>query len=130
MNSIILNFFLAKCLTGFLSGLLAGFLESFLGNLFVDFWMILTMDYELFPLKSRTFGLWQTNWADKCWGIFSQTISTYFGTVSSLSYICFPLFIHYFYKSLSLYIHIPNIYLGLGFEFEFGPQRIRNLAFV
>jgi hypothetical protein len=33
-------------------------------------------------------------------------------------------------KELSLYIHIPNTYLGLGFEFEFGPQRIRDLAFV
>ena len=33
---------------------------------------------------------------------------------------CFPLFIYYFY---------PNIYLELGFEFEFGPQRIRDLAF-
>ena len=38
---------------------------------------------------------------------------------------CFPLFNHYFYKKQSLYIHIPNIYLGLGFEF--GPQRIRDL---
>ena len=41
---------------------------------------------------------------------------------------CFPLFHHYFYKKLSLYIHIPNIYLGLGFEF--GLQRIWDLAFV
>ena len=41
---------------------------------------------------------------------------------------CFPLFNHYFYKKLSLYVHIPNIYLGLGFEF--GPRRIRDLAFV
>ena len=31
---------------------------------------------------------------------------------------CFPLF------NLSLYIHIQNIYLGLGFEF--GPKRIRE----
>ena len=37
---------------------------------------------------------------------------------------CFPLFSHYFYKKLSLYIHMPNVYLGLGFEF--GPQRIRD----
>ena len=42
-----------------------------------------------------------------------------------------PLFNHYFqddyfYKKLSLYIHIPNNNLRLGFEF--GPQRIRNLA--
>ena len=42
---------------------------------------------------------------------------------------CFLLvFNQYFYKKLSLYIHIPNIYLG--FEFEFGPQRIRDLALV
>ena len=41
---------------------------------------------------------------------------------------CFPLFNHYFYKKLSLYINIHNIYLGL--RFELGPQRIRNLAFV
>ena len=39
---------------------------------------------------------------------------------------CFPLFNHYFYKKLSLYIQIQNIYLELGFEF--GPQRIRDLA--
>ena len=36
----------------------------------------------------------------------------------------FSLFKDYFYKKLSLYIHILNIYLGLGFEFEFGLQRI------
>ena len=41
---------------------------------------------------------------------------------------CFPLIIHYFYKKLSLYIQIPNIYLGLGFEL--GPQRIGDLAIV
>ena len=39
---------------------------------------------------------------------------------------CFPIINHYFYKKLSLYIHIPNIYLGLGFEF--GLQRIRDLT--
>jgi hypothetical protein len=49
-----------------------------------------------------------------------------FGTVSSLS--MFSLINHYFYKKLSLYIEISNIYLGLGFEF--GPPRIRNLAVV
>ena len=38
----------------------------------------------------------------------------------------FPLFNHYFYKKLSLDIHIPNINLGL--VFEFGPQRIRDLV--
>ena len=40
----------------------------------------------------------------------------------------FPLFNHYFYKKLSLYSHIPNVYLGLGFQF--GPQRITNIAFM
>ena len=39
---------------------------------------------------------------------------------------CFPLIKHYFYKKLSLYIQIPNIYLGSGFEF--GLQR--DLAIV
>ena len=42
--------------------------------------------------------------------------------------LCFSLLNHYFYKKLSLYIHIPNISLGLGFEFR--PQRISDLAFV
>ena len=41
---------------------------------------------------------------------------------------CFSLINHYFYKNLSLYIQIPNIYLEL--ELEFGPQRIRDLAIV
>ena len=40
----------------------------------------------------------------------------------------FSLFNHYFYKKLSLYIHILNIYLGLGFKC--GLQRIRDLTFV
>jgi hypothetical protein len=42
---------------------------------------------------------------------------------------CFPLIIHYFYKKLNLYSHIPNIYLVV-LGFEFGPQRIRDLAIV
>ena len=41
---------------------------------------------------------------------------------------CFPLINHYFYKKLSLFIHIPNIFLGLGFEL--GPQRIGNSVIV
>ena len=40
----------------------------------------------------------------------------------------FPLINHYFYKKLCHYIQIPNIYLGFGFEF--GPQRFRDLAIV
>ena len=32
---------------------------------------------------------------------------------------CFSLFNQYFYKKLDLYIHILNIYLGLGLELDF-----------
>ena len=48
-------------------------------------------------------------------GAYSQFISAHFGTVSPLSMfsISQPLFL----QKLSLYIQIPNIYLGLGFEF-------------
>ena len=66
-----------------------------------------------FIQKSRTFGLGQTFWADffrGIWGIFGWIISTHFGMFSIIQ----PLF----QKKLSLYIiHIPNIFLGLGFEF-------------
>ena len=60
------------------------------------------------------------------WGIFDQTISIHFGAVSPLSMfsIIQPLFLQ---RTKPLYSH-SNIYLGLGFEF--GPQRIRDLAFV
>ena len=72
-----------------------------------------TMDSKLslFSLKSQTFGLRQTNWLINFWtfGFLGQT------TIIST-------------KKLSFYIHIPNIHLGL--RFEFGPQRIRDLAFV
>ena len=48
-----------------------------------------------FSLKLDSFGLGQTNWADKFWGLFIQTISTHFGTVSPLSMfsIIQPLFL-------------------------------------
>ena len=84
---------------------------------------------SLFSSKSQTFVLGQTNWADKfcgIWGIFSGFISNHFGTMSPFSMFSInqPLFL----QKTSLYIHIPNIYLGLGFEF--GSQRIRDLAIV
>ena len=47
-----------------------------------------TPNEAFFLLKSRTFRLGQTNWADKFWGIWGilgQTISTHFGKVSPLS---------------------------------------------
>jgi hypothetical protein len=67
------------------------------------------------------------NWSDKfwgIWGIFCRFISTHFGTVSPLSKFSInqSLFLQ---KNYALY---QNIYLGLGFEF--GLQRIGDLAIV
>ena len=78
-----------------------------------------TPNEAFFLSKSQTFGLGQTIRADKfwgIWGIFGRFISIHFGKEFLVH--------HYFYKTLSLCIQIPNIYLG----FEFGPQRIRDLA--
>ena len=79
---------------------------------------------KLFLIKiPQTIG--QIHFGLHIWSIFGQFISTHFCTVSP----CFSLINNYFYKKLSLYIlyiQIPNIYLGLGFDF--GPQRLRNLA--
>jgi hypothetical protein len=68
-----------------------------------------------FSLKSRTFGLGQTNWANKfwgIWGIFGQTISTHFGTVSPLSmfFIIQPLFLK---KTKPLYPRTKYLF-GIG----------------
>ena len=73
------------------------------------------MQRSFFSLKSRTFGLEQTNWADKfrdILGIFSQTISTHFGTVSPLSMfsIIQPLFLQ---KTKPLYPN-PKYVFGIG----------------
>ena len=65
-----------------------------------------------FSLKFKTFGLGQTNWVNKFWGIWGtcgQTISTHFGTVSSLSMVSIIELV--FLQELSLYIHISNICL-------------------
>ena len=79
----------------------------------------------------KTFRLGQTIWEDKFWGIwgmyFRMIYQHSFQYCESLVHVSMPLINHYFYKKLSLYIQIPSIYLGLGFEF--GPQRIRNLTF-
>ena len=63
-------------------------------------------------------------WADKlgrknagAFGVFSAELSA----PILVQWPFFPKFNYYFYKKLSFSIHIPNIYLGLGFEF--GPQR-------
>ena len=57
----------------------------------------------------------------RAFGVFSANLSAPIFVLWVLC-PCFSLFDHYFYKKISLYIPIPIIYLGLGFEF--GPQRI------
>ena len=53
----------------------------------VHFWPRTTDTQREFFFKFQTFGLGQTFWAEIFWGIwgFGWTISTHFGTVSSLS---------------------------------------------
>jgi hypothetical protein len=65
--------------------------------------------------KFQTFGLGQTNWAEKdggIWGIFGQFISTHFHTVSRLSmfFINQPLFLQ---KTNPLYPN-PKYLFGSG----------------
>ena len=68
--------------------------------------------WSLFSSKFETFGLGQTIWADKfwgIWGIFSRFISTHFGTVSSLSMFSInqPLFLQ---KTKPLYPNRRNLF--------------------
>ena len=88
-----------------------------------------TLNEAFFSLKSQTFGLGQFGQIDfGAFGVFlNRFISIHFGTVSPLSMFSInqPLFQQ---QKKSLYIPIPNIHLEMGFEF--GPQRIRDLAIV
>ena len=84
-----------------------------------------TPNEAFFIEKGRQFG--QINSGP--FGVFSDKLSASI-LVQWVPCPRFPLFNHYFYKKISLYIHILNIYLGLGFELEFGLQRITDLAFV
>ena len=88
-----------------------------------------TPNEAFFSSKSRTFGLVQTIWAVNFvgFGVFLADLSAPI-LVLLVSCPCFPLINHCFYKKLRIYMQIPNIYLGLGFEF--GPQRIRDLSIV
>ena len=63
----------------------------------------------------------------RAFGVFSANLSA---PIFELWVLCpsFPLFNHYFYKKLSLHIQISNVFLRLGFDF--GPQRIRDLAII
>ena len=93
--------------------------------------------------NSQNHGLWKPFFHrnPKLWGLGRQIEwinSGAFGVISAdlsapilVQWVpcpCFSLFNNHFYKKLSLDIHIPNINLGL--VFEFGPQRIRDLAFI
>ena len=62
----------------------------------------------------------------RIWGIFGLNNQHPFW------YYEFSIIQPLFLQKLSLYVLIPNIFwgLGLGLGFEFGSQRIRNLAFV
>ena len=60
-------------------------------------------------------------------GYFRPNYQHPFGYCESLVHV-FKLFNHYFYKKLSLYTHIPNIHLWLGFEFL--PQRFSHRVLV
>ena len=75
-----------------------------------------TPNEAFFHRSPKLLGLDRQFWADKfwdIWGIFGRFNSTHFGTVSpSVPCPCFLLVNQYFYKKLSLYIQIPNIYLG------------------
>ena len=92
--------------------------------------LLTTTDYgrpmkPIFIKNCKQFG--QTNFGT--FGVFLADLSALI-LVPWVHCPCFPLINRYFYKKVSLYIQIPNKYLGLGFEFEFGLQRIRNLAIV
>ena len=90
-----------------------------------------TTDYRLFYWNPDLLGLDRQIGQINC-GAFGVISAKVLGPILLLLLLClcFPLFNRYFHKKLSLYIHILNIYLGLGFKFEFGPQKNRHLAFV
>ena len=79
----------------------------------VYFWPRTTdAQWSLFSSKSLTFGLGETVWADKFWGIFGRFISIHFGTVSSLSMFSInqPLVLQ---KTKPLYPN-PKYLFGIG----------------
>ena len=72
-----------------------------------------------FLLKSQTFGLGQTNWANKfwgIWGIFGQTISTHFDTLSIFNSIIQALFLksQAFISTTQIFIWDWDLNLNLG----------------
>ena len=77
-----------------------------------------------FFIEIQNFWAWADELGRKIWGIFGRTISTHFGTVSpySMFSIIQPLLLQ---KFTPLYPHSQYF-----LELRFGPQRIRDLAFV
>ena len=82
-----------------------------------------TTDAQWSLLKLQTFGLGLINLG--AFEVFLAALSAPI-LVLWVTCPCFPLINHYFYKKLSFFIQIPNIYLELVFEFR--SQRIRDLA--
>ena len=104
---------------------------SLVSNNSISFWFYLKHYVKRHGLQTpnEAFGLGQTIWADKfwgIWGIFKQFISTHFGTVCPLSIFSInqSLFLQ---KTKPLYRNTKYLF-GLGFEF--GPQIIGDLVIV
>ena len=83
---------------------------------------------ESFFSKISTFGAW----ADNLGWTFLRHLGYFLAWLSAPILVLwipcpsFPIFNHYFYKKLCLYIQLPNIHLGE--RFEFGPQRILRFS--
>ena len=54
----------------------------------------------------------------EAFGVFSVGLST----PILLLWVPCPCFYHYFYKKLSLYIQLPNIYLGVEWDLNLGRK--------
>ena len=87
-------------------------------------WISRTLDIqrELFFKNSKLLGLGRQIWLINtgAFGLFSAKISV----PILVQWVPCPSFNHYFYTKLSLYSHIPNVYLESGFEF--GPSCVRS----
>ena len=83
--------------------------------------------WSLFHWNPKVLGLGRKI-GQKNFGAFGVILAELSAPILVQWILCLSLFNHYFYKRLSVYIQISSFYLGLGFEF--GLQRIRNLAFV
>ena len=102
--------------TSFESNLLKFFLHFSFSFFFFEHGLRTTNE-SFFSLKSRTFGLGQTNWSDNLWmwgtwGTFDRFISIHFGTVSPLSIFSNNQLL-LLQKTRPLYPH-PKYLFGIG----------------